>query len=101
MLKITFGTAGEIVLAGRFDASQEERARSVFDSIQVSSLVDLKDLEYISSMGLGVLIKTQKRLKQNGAALTLVNVGEHVHEVFQLAGFHHIFEIRPAPRQGG
>lgn|SRR5262245_29512199 len=95
MLKITFGSQGEIVLSGRFDASQEDRARVVFDAIQVGSIVDLKDLEYISSMGLGILIKTQKRLKARGAGgLTLVNANHHVNEVFRLAGLHMVFDIR-------
>jgi anti-sigma B factor antagonist len=94
MLKITFGKEGEIVLSGRFDASQEERARKVFEAIQVASVVDLQDLEYISSLGLGILIKTQKRLSRTGTGLTLVNVGRHVNEVFRLAGFHQVFTIR-------
>jgi len=43
----------EILLSGRFDASQVEKAKAVFDTITQSGIVDFEDLEYISSAGLG------------------------------------------------
>jgi anti-anti-sigma factor len=46
----------------------------------------------VSSAGLGVLLKTQKRLGAAGG-LTLVNVNAHILDVFRYSGFDQIFRI--------
>jgi len=43
--------------------------------------------------GLGVLLKTQKRVMQAGRGLRLVNVNRHISDIFRYAGFDKIFEI--------
>jgi len=94
MLDITFGDQGEIVLAGRFDASQEEKARAVFDAVAEPKVVDLTRLDYISSLGLGMLVKTQKRLMQEtGGGLKLVRVNSHIQDILRYSGLDRIFEI--------
>lgn len=85
--------SGEILLIGRFDASQAEKASSAFEKIDKTTMVNLKELDYISSAGMGVLLATQKRLKENGQQLTLVNMNDHIRDVFRYAGFDMIFEI--------
>jgi len=82
-----------IELSGRFDASQVDKARAIFDRITNSSTVSFKNLEYISSAGLGVLIATQKRLNESGKKLKLSNLNGHVKDIFYYAGFDKIFEI--------
>ncbi len=85
--------SGKIVLSGRFDASQVAEAKKVFDQVQQPCTVDFKDLEYISSAGLGVLLGVQKRLSESGGGLKLVNMNRHIRDVFRYAGFDTIFEI--------
>lgn len=85
--------AGDIRLEGRLDAAQAETARSFFQQIEGSCTVDFKDLDYISSAGLGVLVMTQKRLKSAGAGLKLVNMNGHIKDIFHYAGFDKIFEL--------
>ncbi|MBI4548247.1 MAG: STAS domain-containing protein [Ignavibacteriae bacterium] len=93
MFDVTISDNGEILLSGRFDASQVEKAKSIFNKIEKSSTVDFKDLEYISSAGLGVLLMTQKRLNESGQRLKLINMNKHIWDVFHYAGFNNIFEI--------
>jgi anti-sigma B factor antagonist len=93
MLQIRRGEFGEVILAGRFDASQADHAGEVFDALSGPSVADFSGLDYISSMGLGVLLKTQKRLRASGAGLKLVGVNRHIREVLHYAGFEQIFEI--------
>lgn len=83
----------EIMLTGRFDASQVEKAKMVFDSVANSCEVDFTDLEYISSAGLSVLLVTQKRLSKSGKSLKLTNMNKHIRDVFRYAGFDTVFEI--------
>ena len=93
MFEIQRSTNGTIQLLGRLDASQVERAEVVFDQIVESCVVDFAELKYISSAGLGLLFATHKRLVDGGSALTLVNLNPHIREVFEITGFHHIFEL--------
>ena len=81
------------MLSGRFDASQEDKAKIVFDRVQKSCSVDFKDLDYISSVGLGILLSVQKRLNQAGHEIKLINMNDHIRDVFQYAGFNYIFKI--------
>jgi anti-anti-sigma factor len=51
-------------------------------------------LEYLSSVGLGVLLKTQKRLRQAAAGdLRVVNAGKHIRDIFRYAGLLQIFHM--------
>lgn len=93
MFEFRIAGDGQILLSGRLDASQSEQAKREFDKITASSVVNLKDLEYISSAGLGVLFATQKRLKDVGQSLKLINMNQHIRDVFRYARFDLIFEI--------
>jgi anti-anti-sigma factor len=57
--------------------------------------VDCTALEYLSSAGLGVLLKTQKRLLAIGGKLRLTGVNRHLQDIFSYSGFDQIFEIEP------
>jgi anti-anti-sigma factor len=93
MLEISIGKEGEIILAGRFDAAEAEKARQVFLQLTDAGVVDFARLDYISSAGLGVLLAAQKRLSERGKGLRLVNVKGHIRDVFHFAGFDQVFEI--------
>lgn len=97
MFEIKWGAAGEIVLSGRFDASQVDKAQDFLDGVTGSRNLDFRELEYISSAGLGALLRAQKKLAPSGARLKIVNVNKHIHDVFRYAGFDKIFEIEVAP----
>lgn len=94
MFQIDFGSDGEIVCSGRLDAAQCEKAQTFMDTVAEARVVDFANLEYISSAGLGVLLKTQKRLAETGAGLKIINVNNHIHDVFRYSGFNAIFDIQ-------
>lgn len=93
MFQIEFGNSGEIVCTGRLDAAQCEKAQSFMDGVAEATVLDFAALEYISSAGLGVLLKTQKRLAASGGGLKIVNVNNHIFDVFRYSGFQTIFDI--------
>ena len=93
MFDIEFGENGEVVCRGRLDAAQSDKAESFLSGLDAASVVDFSQLEYISSAGLAILLKTQKRLSESGAALKIVNVDKHIHDIFRYSGFTSIFEI--------
>jgi anti-sigma B factor antagonist len=93
MFEFKIAQDGQILLSGRLDASQAEKAKKEFDQITKSAIVNFKDLEYISSAGLGVLFAAQKRLKDSAQGLKLINMNQHIRDVFRYARFDLIFEI--------
>jgi anti-sigma B factor antagonist len=93
MFHVEHGTEGTIELFGRLDASQADKAKAVFENITESTVVDLKDLEYISSLGLGILFSTQIRLKESGHSLKLINMNDHIRDVFKYTSFDKMFDI--------
>jgi anti-sigma B factor antagonist len=95
MFEIRLGEQGEVVLAGRLDAAQCDKAMQFLDGVPAPHVIDLTELEYVSSAGLGVLLKTQKRAVAGGKGLRLVNANKHIRDIFKYAGFDRIFEIAP------
>ena len=93
MFEIRRGDSGTIHLQGRFDAAQVSTAKEVLSRVDDSCVVDFSELSYISSAGLGLLFATQKRLVDNGGALTLAKLNPHIREVFRIAGFDNVFTI--------
>ena len=93
MLAIDFGANGEVVIAGRLDAAQCPAAQTFLDRVQGPVTMDCSKLEYISSAGLGVLLKTQKRLLATAGKLRLTGVSSHLRDIFVYSGFDQIFEI--------
>jgi len=94
MLEMRLGDNGEIVVSGRFDASQVSKAESFLDAVADPRVMDLGGLEYISSAGLGVLLKAQKRLMKTGKGLVLLNVNTHIYDILHYSGFDQLFEVR-------
>ncbi len=93
MFDIRIDQQGDVVLSGRLDAAQTEKASEILSKITKSVTVDFKELQYISSAGLGVLLATQKRLSQSGNRLRLINLNSHIKDVFHFARFDMIFDI--------
>jgi len=97
MLTLEGGEAGEAVrIAGRLDAAQAPAAQTFLDRTQGRVTLDCRRLDYISSAGLGVLLKTQKRLMGSGGGLRLTGVSPHIRDIFTYSGFDQIFEIELA-----
>jgi len=97
MLVIDFGAGGVVVVSGRLDAAQAPAAQAFLDAVQGPVTLDCSGLEYISSAGLGVLLKTQKRLMAANGKLRLTGVNRHLQDIFRYSGFDQIFEIEAAP----
>ena len=84
---------GSILLTGRLDASQADRAKALLETLTESTTLDFAELEYISSAGLGLLLATQKRLGESGHGLRLINLSAHIRDLFRVAGFDYVFDI--------
>jgi anti-sigma B factor antagonist len=84
-----------IELAGRLDTTTAPALDKTIneDVADAKDLVlDLRELEYISSAGLRVLLSAQKRMQKIGS-MKVINVCEAIMEVFEMTGFSDILTI--------
>ena len=63
-------------------------------------VVDLNDVTYMDSTGLGVFISALKSTKEHGSTLTLVNLQERVHRLFKITSLDSIISIDTTTRGG-
>ncbi len=85
-----------VTLSGRLDtnnaqALNEELGNKVPDNIDL--VIDLKDLKYISSAGLRVLLSWKKKQAERMHSMTIINVQEDVYEILEVTGFTEIFGL--------
>ena len=93
MFEIQLGGAGEVVMAGRLDATQCDAALRFLDALAEPRVFDLARLDYIASAGLRVFLITQKRVKGSGGGIKLINVNQQIYDIFKYAGFDRIIDI--------
>ena len=73
-----------------------ELKKALFDAIDdtVSSLiVDMKDIFYMDSSGIGALVAGQKKMKAKNGKFALLNIHEDVMNVLKLATLDKFFTI--------
>ena len=89
------GNAPNVAVAGRLDTTTapelEDVLKSSLDGVEDLRL-DFKELEYISSAGLRVLLSTQKIMNKQGK-MTVCSVNSVVMEIFEVTGFSEILNI--------
>ena len=81
-----------LAIEGRLDTMTAPELEKVLDAAlsEATELVlDMTNLEYVSSAGLRVILKAQKVMARKGA-MKLVGVNESVMEVFEITGFSDI-----------
>ena len=99
MLNISMDTNGSeliVNLEGRLDTSTspqlENDLKANIDG--VSELIfDIKDLQYISSAGLRVLLSAQKIMNKQGS-MVVTGVNSTIMEIFEVTGFSDILTIQ-------
>jgi len=89
-----------VTVSGHIDSATAPELDRVLTSIVEAGryhiCLDLKDLEYISSAGIKVLISTLKTCKRwNRGDLRLANVPPRISDVFDLAGLTPLFKVYP------
>jgi len=65
----------------------ETRIYAALESGQRKLILNLENLEYISSAGIRVMLKTAKDLKRMEGNIVLCALQDYVREVFDIAGF--------------
>ena len=95
---LTSSSAPHIVLSGEVDLSVAPSFRDAGAELARSVApgrleVDLGDVTFIDSSGLGALISLRNEARQCGASLVLVRVSPVVARFFELAGVQDSFKV--------
>lgn len=61
-------------------------------------IIDLSDVNYMDSTGIGVFISALKSTKENDSRLKLVNLQSSVMRLFEITGLIEIIDIQPEIR---
>jgi len=62
-------------------------------------VLDLTGVEYISSVGLRVLMLASKQAKAQGGSLAVAGLQPVVREIFEISRFHLVLEVFPTLRE--
>lgn len=85
-----------LMLEGRLDTNTAPELENEITgdlTADIKTLIlDLKELEYISSAGLRVLLSAQKKMSKQGG-MVVKNANEMIMDVFQVTGFVDILTI--------
>jgi len=80
-----------LALKGRLDSNtSDEFEKELFGMVQQGEtrfILDFKELDYISSAGLRVLLKTAKELKRANGRFSLCSIKDYIREIFEMSGF--------------
>lgn len=70
-----------------------ERLDQALEEGNATVVVDLGDLDFIDSTGLGVLVGALKQARSAGGDVTLRNPGKSTHKILEIAGLTELFTI--------
>ena len=92
-----------VSLIGRLDAitaiELDKNLRGELDDVE-NLTVDLKNLSYIASAGLRILLKLKKRMDMQGT-MKVINLNSEVREVMDMTGFSNLLLANEEKSFGG
>jgi len=98
-IKRNINELGSVIveISGYLDAhtvvSFEEQMTQLIDAGAKRIIIDLEQLSYISSAGIGSLIGMVQRVRRTGGDVILLRPSQKVHKILDLLGFAEIFKI--------
>lgn len=86
-----------VMLCGELDEYTANYTRNVLDeliynNIFTKMIIDLSQLEFMDSTGIGVLIGRYKKLKNKNTPIYICNANSHIEKIFKMSG---LYEIMP------
>lgn len=84
-------------LEGELDVSTADKLKEHLHGLADKEILDMKinleNLEYIDSTGLGVMIGVLKKLKVGNKEIYIVNPRSNVRKIFNITGLDKIFKV--------
>lgn len=107
MLQISTDVRGDTLivrLSGELDHHTAEMVRSQVEAeldrgLTEHLVLNLEDLSFMDSSGLGVILGRYKRVTQAGGRMALCSVNDQLKKLFELSGMLKILRIYPSESQ--
>ena len=96
-ININHGEQMVVCLKGRLDTVTSVDFTNALAKEEIKEgivIVDMKELEYISSAGLRALLALKKTLASNSKELEIHNLNPVCQEVFRVTGFNNILTVK-------
>ncbi|MHC5251239.1 STAS domain-containing protein [Listeria kieliensis] len=88
----------EAFISGEIDAYTAPKLKEALDGYQnkenFTLKVDLSDVGYMDSTGLGVFVGLFKNLRTKNSELVLMGLSERLYRLFEITGLSEIIEIK-------
>lgn len=88
-----------VKVGGRVDSNSapelEKALQQLWEAGRNQIVLDLEEVDYLSSAGLRVMVSTLKAVKRSNGDVRLAAPSARVSEVMQLAGLNSIFQTYP------
>ena len=86
-----------VLLSGELDEHYAEYTRNTLDDIFSKNnfkqiIMDLRELSFMDSTGIGVFIGRYKKMKQKNIPIFICNPSMHIERIFDMTG---LYEIMP------
>lgn len=86
-----------ITMSGELDESNALYSKTMLDDLFLQGgfnqvIIDLSELEFMDSTGVGILIGRYKKLKERSIPIYICNPSKHAEKIFNMTG---LFNIMP------
>lgn len=86
-----------VSLKGRIDANtaleMEQKLNTLISEGHRSLIVDMREVSYVASAGLKVLLVARKEMRRSNGVFKLAGLQPQVTEIFDITGFTMLFKI--------
>lgn len=73
--------------------SFRDQVRAAFVGTQNNIDIDLSQMKFVDSAGLGALVALRKTAGEHNGGVRLINPSPHVQQILELTRLHRVFEI--------
>ena len=93
-----------ISIAGSLDSNTAAKLQQSIDTeineTVSTTIIDFKDLDFLSSAGLRVLLSAAKEMRRREGKIVLCSLNEFVKEIFEVSGFQSLIPIADSVESG-
>jgi len=83
------------IMGGPEAGEINNQINNLIDQGKIKIVIDMKDVEWVNSSGLGILIGAITTLKNNNGLLSLINISDRVDNLLRITKLQALFNIYP------
>lgn len=93
MLKIEQPEKNHLVLKGRLDSGTVDELKKVLQECQGNIVINIAEVDYINSAGLGLLLGTYQRLKESDGEVVVTFPSDYIKDIFKVTGLEYLIRV--------